>query len=497
MKRWQRWLWAMGSLGVIGMGLAEGAIAQMCPAQLTSQISSITQRGAVRNSRWGIQVNTLTPESTLFPHSGSPTQTLYNNGGDRLLVPASNAKVLVSAAALHQLGRDYRIRTSVYRIGSTAPGSSMILRVVGRGDPSLTDADLRDLAQQLRNQSITHIDWLIGDDSYFQGEQVSASWEADDLQAGYGAPTNSLILNQNAIGVNLYPQGVGQPLRMEWENPDDAAGWQVENYSVTVPRTESEYIFVGRDMNRLRMYIEGQLWVGSPPDLSAVAVTQPGDRFLERFRAILLESGITVGQAEVVRASAPDLTNEVAAVESDPLSALVTEANRNSNNLYAEALLRQLAVLVNGDRARTSALQAGNGAIAAILGTLNVSSGGFYLADGSGLSRQNQVSASAIVDTLNAMARSSEALTYRDSFAIAGTNGTLQGRFRNTSVAGRLWGKTGTLRDAVSLSGYLDPPNYDPLVFSILVNDPNLSLSSARQAIDDIVLTLNQLQSCP
>jgi D-alanyl-D-alanine carboxypeptidase/D-alanyl-D-alanine-endopeptidase (penicillin-binding protein 4) len=94
------------------------------------------------------------------------------------------------------------------------------------------------------------------------------------------------------------------------------------------------------------------------------------------------------------------------------------------------------------------------------------------------------------------MARSPHAQVYRDSLAIAGQNGTLQSRFQNTAVVGRLWGKTGTLRDAVSLSGYLDPPNYDPIVFSILVNDPNLSIWAARQAIDDIVITLNQLQPC-
>ncbi len=483
------WMAALGALLV-----ANPAIAQVCPVQVNDQLRRITQRSG--GSQWGVLVETLAPESTLFLHSGRPVQTLYNDDGDRRFVPASNAKVLVTAAALQRFGPDHRIRTSVYQMGATDPNSPVILRVVGRGDPSLTDTQLLNLAQQIRQQGVTEIDWLIGDDSYFQGEQISPSWDVNDLQAGYGAPTNSLILNQNAIGVNLYPQAVGQPLRMEWENPIDASGWQVENYTRTVPRTESEYIWVGRDMNQPRMFIEGQLWAGAAPDLSAVAVINPGDRFLQRFQQILIGQGIRIGQTEVVQSSAPDLSLEIAAVESAPMQTLITEANRNSTNLYAEAILRQIAVVENGDRARLSALQAGSDAIAAVLAVMGVSSNSFRLADGSGLSRQNFVSPAAIVDTLQGMARSPHAQVYRDSLAIAGQNGTLQSRFQNTAVAGRMWGKTGTLRDAVSLSGYLAPPNYDPIVFSILVNDPNLSIGTVRQAIDEMVILLSQLQPC-
>jgi D-alanyl-D-alanine carboxypeptidase/D-alanyl-D-alanine-endopeptidase (penicillin-binding protein 4) len=496
MGHWKTGLAALGG-AIAAVVIASPAVAGICPAQVGSQIQAITGRSAVSRARWGIAVETLSPESSLFPHSGAPIRQLHHQGSDRTLVPASNAKVFVTAAALQQFGPDHRLRTSIYRMGSLEPDSPVILRVVGRGDPSLTDANLVTLAQQLQQQGITHIDWLIGDDSYFQGETVSPSWEAEDLQAGYGAPTNSLILNQNAIGINLYPQAVGQPLRVEWENPADAPGWQIRNNTRTVPRTASEYIFVGRDMGRSIMYLDGQLWVGSEPDLSAVAVTQPGDRFLERFQSILNSQGITVARSELVQTSSPDLGVEIAAVDSVPMAALITEANRHSNNLYAEALLRQVAVAANGDRARTSALQAGQDAIAAVLAPLGIDGRQFRLADGSGLSRQNATTPAILVDTLQAMGRSPNAQLYRDSLAVAATSGTLRNRLRDTPLAGRLWGKTGTLRDVVSLSGYLHPPNYDPIVFSILVNDPNLSVSAARQAMDDILLTLHQLQPCP
>ena len=95
----------------------------------------------------------------------------------KYFVPASNAKLLITAAALHKLGPDYRIRTSVYQ-------DSLGVRVVGRGDPSLDPAQLQSLARQIVRQDIRRIKQLIGDDSYFQEATINPSWEWSDVQAG-------------------------------------------------------------------------------------------------------------------------------------------------------------------------------------------------------------------------------------------------------------------------------------------------------------------------
>jgi D-alanyl-D-alanine carboxypeptidase/D-alanyl-D-alanine-endopeptidase (penicillin-binding protein 4) len=474
---------------------ADGAIAQavpVCPANLDTQVQAILDRPAVRSSRWGIAVETLATTA----QDGMP---LYSKNATQFLVPASNAKIFVTAAALHHLGPDYRLRTSIYQEPSPAPAYSMsseerVFRVVGRGDPGLTDDHLRDLATQLRDRGITQIDRLILDDSYFPGPQVSPSWESADVQAGYGAPTNSLILNQNAIPITLYPQALGQPLRLVWENPQDAVGWQVQNNTRTVSRANGEYIYVGRDMTRPILYLNGQLHEGSEPDLSAIAITNPAEQFGDRLQQALAQAGIRVQSHSVATQPAVALGEEVAAVESAPLAALIAEANQQSTNIYAEALLRLLGVLDTPQT--TAALYAGTSAVPRILSSLGVDPRGVTLADGAGLSRQNQVTPAALVDTLQAMARSPQAQVYRDSLAIAGESGTLRSRFRATPVAGRLWGKTGTLRDTVALSGYLYPSQYEAIAFSMLVNDPNLSLGAARQAMDDIVGVLSRLQNC-
>jgi D-alanyl-D-alanine carboxypeptidase/D-alanyl-D-alanine-endopeptidase (penicillin-binding protein 4) len=106
------------------------------------------------------------------------------------------------------------------------------------------------------------------------------------------------------------------------------------------------------------------------------------------------------------------------------------------------------------------------------------------------------VTPEALVQTLRGMARSPNATIFRNSLAVAGSQGTLQNRFQNTPIQGRLQGKTGALSGVAALSGYLDPPNYPPLAFSILLNHFDQPVRSVRPAIDEIVLLLGRLRSC-
>jgi D-alanyl-D-alanine carboxypeptidase/D-alanyl-D-alanine-endopeptidase (penicillin-binding protein 4) len=189
---------------------------------------------------------------------------------------------------------------------------------------------------------------------------------------------------------------------------------------------------------------------------------------------------------------------EIAAIESPPLSELLIEANQESVNLYAEALLRILGVLqsnASGEEDR-SALTLGIEAVEATLTQLGVNSEGYALVDGSGLSRRNLVSPEATVQVLHGMARSSNTLLYRSSLPVAGVSGTLENRFQNTSVQGRLQAKTGALTNAIALSGYLEPRNHPALVFSITANQYNQPLGHIQQSIDEIVEALVQLESC-
>jgi len=336
---------------------------------------------------------------------------------------------------------------------------------------------------------------LIGDDSYFQGNAVNPNWEWEDAQAGYGAPINSLIFNQNAIELILSPQAIGQPLKVIFAQPKLTNQWQIQNNSVTVGQNESEFVEVGREFEKPILRVSGQLRVGAESESAYVAVVNPANNFLQHFQQALAEEGIAVKQT-LVTSNSRNFTQELATVESPPLAELVKETNRESNNVYAEVLLRLLGKNTGKMPVpQQDTMEVGLKELKTTLTQLGVNPNTYKLADGSGLSRHNLISPEALVQTLRLMANSPLASIYRASLPVAGESGTLKNRFLTPNRV-ILQAKTGTLTGVAALSGYVEVPNYEPLVFSIMVNQSALSAPKVRSAIDEIVLLLNRLGRC-
>lgn len=456
---------------------AEKVSQSICPAQLKTAIDEIINRPQFRRARWGILIESLLPKAT--------KSFLYNHDAERFFIPASNVKLLTTAAALRQLGASFQIRTSVYQI------SEGVLRVIGRGDPSLQNAQLKDLAQQLKRQGIRNIKQLIVDDTYFRSDNINLTWDWQDVQSDYGTAVSSLILNQNAVELTLSPQQIGQPLRVSWADNIASRQWQIENSSVTAVAGTPNSITVTAVLGQPLLQIKGQLATAAEPEIIGLPILNPTQYFLAHFREALVEQGISVAQTSVASNQITAEGKEVANIESPPLARLLLETNQESNNLYAEVLLRRLGVSSNGD-----STELGLKKVRQTLTNLGVNPESYNLIDGSGLSRQNLVSPEAIVQTLKGMAQTPEASIYRDSLPTAGVNGTLRRRFINTLAVGNLQAKTGTLTGVSALSGYLDIPGFQPLVFSLIVNQSNQSATMQRQAIDEIILLLTRLRSC-
>lgn len=461
------------------------AAESICPAQLATAIEAVINRPQFRRAHWGIFVEFLSPKIS--------DRALYNLNSDRYFIPASNTKLLTTAAALLALGSDYRIRTSIYDAGEG------ILQVVGRGDSSLTNAQLKDLAQQLRNKGIRTIRKLILEDNYLQGDVVNPTWEWEDIQFDYGTSVNSLILNQNAVELTLSPQKPGQPLRLSWSDAMASRQWKIENESMTseakTPNSVSVMAVLGQPVLRIR----GQLPIDANPETFDMAIIDPANNFLQHFRNALTLEGMTVQQASVDFKTNTNQKQELAAVESPPLSLLVFETNQESNNLYAEVLLRTLQISAQqfpDTSPNSNSADIGLQQLKATLTALGVDPESYIIVDGSGLSRHNLVSPKAIVQTLQLMAKTPQARVYRNSLPVAGVSGTLKNRFRNTIAQGNIQAKTGSMTGVSTLSGYLDVPGYQPLVFSIMVNQSEQSLTTLRQGIDEIVLLLTRLRSC-
>ncbi len=170
-----------------------------------------------------------------------------------------------------------------------------------------------------------------------------------------------------------------------------------------------------------------------------------------------------------------------ARIRGSSLTSWVTTTNRDSNNNYAEILLRFIG---GASAARQSLTQ------------LGVNSSGFRQADGSGLSRSNSTSPDALIDLLQAMTSAKGSDVFYQSLPVGGVSGTLRRRFRNTAAQGKVRAKTGTLRGVRALSGYLEHPEYGRVVFSILINQPGQSGTTMLRAIDDVVLQLTKLTRC-
>ncbi|MEH2187996.1 MAG: D-alanyl-D-alanine carboxypeptidase/D-alanyl-D-alanine-endopeptidase [Nostoc sp.] len=448
----------------------------ICFSQLGTAIDAVINRPLFSRGRWGILIQPL-----------STGPTLYSRDAQKYFTPASNLKLLTTAAALQELGANFRIRTSIYQ------NSNGVLRVVGRGDPSLSDTELQKLAQQLKQKGITQIQQLSADDSYIQGDIVNPTWQWEDVQSSDGVPVSSFILNKNIFSFKLVPQAVGKSLQVVWIDPGEAKQWRIINQSVTVPQNQPSYVNVTRELSGTVLRIQGQLTTNSEESLIDLPVVDPNYYFLRRFRTALATKKITLGQTLVVNGGVNQ--QEIAFVESPPLAELLAETNLNSNNLYAEALLRALAVKKTRLKNQTSA-DVGLEVVKASLTKLGVDPANYILVDGSGLSRRDLVTPEAFVQTLRGMAKTPTAYIYRASLPVAGKSGTLKGRFQGTPAEGIVQAKTGTLTGVVSLSGYMNAPKYEPLVFSIIVNQSDQSATVVRQAIDEVVVLLTQLQHC-
>jgi D-alanyl-D-alanine carboxypeptidase/D-alanyl-D-alanine-endopeptidase (penicillin-binding protein 4) len=452
------------------------SIAYLCPQDLSLAIEKIINRPQFVRSRWGISIQTLA--------SG---RNLYRHNAQKYFIPASSVKLLTTAAALQELGADFQIETPIYITGKSPNLTS--LRLVGKGDPTITVDILKNLVSQWQNQGIKSIKKLVVDDSYFERSSLNPTWEWSDIYSYYATAVNSLILNQNTFTLSLIPQQLNQPVKVKWSDFIAYRQWRLENQATTAKKDTSYQIKLEGVLGQPVLIISGKLALDAQPDVWDLAVVDPANYFLESLRQVLFNQGIVVKRVSVVtQITQPQLETKLATIYSPPLKEILSEINQESNNLFAEAILNILGKKLNKDNAVD--------AIQDIVTQLGVDAQSFILFDGSGLSRHNLVSPEALNQTLRLMMKTSAAPIYRSSLAVAGINGTLAKRFQNTPIQGNFQGKTGTLSGVSALSGYLELPDYQPLVITIIVNNSNLSSSTLRQAIDDIVLILGKLHYC-
>ncbi len=359
---------------------------------------------------------------------------IYGFNSSTELVPASNMKLVTSAAALRDWSATYRFSTELYAPDVAISAGGVLdgdLHLRGLGDPSLstrsyqrevfdlTTASFETFAKTLKREGVKKVTGrVLGDASWFDKLKTVPYWK-DGLQLECG-PLSGLSGNQGLDNGNR----------------------------VSAPATWAAKLMKTALVNA-GVKVKGKPGSGKVPTSAALVKRQ----------------------------------------YSAALPGILRHMNQESDNFFAEMLLKGLGKDFHGEGSTVAGAKASK----ATLHAMGVETGTYVIQDGSGLSYGDRLTAEGIVKVLGAMRQRDDFDVYYDSLPVAGKDGTLHDRMRGTAAAGNAHAKTGTLNIAVCLSGYVESANDHLVAFSILMNGGSMGTAdwgTAAAAQDKIVAAL-------
>jgi serine-type D-Ala-D-Ala carboxypeptidase/endopeptidase (penicillin-binding protein 4) len=454
-------------------------------SRLQQNIKTALKTSILKNASIGIQIVSV--------DSG---EVMYEHDSDLMLNPASNTKLLTSATALVKLNPEYQFITSVYRKGQLKNGvlsGDIYLR--GGGDPSLSYEALLKLAYDVHNAGIRTIAGnVIGDDSFFDTEREFTGWQ--DFDRAYSGRLSALSLNYNAVRLFVKPSSrSGGTPKIILEPPTSYV--KVHNKAVTSSKSGIYASFSSSDspddelpLPEETLVIRGKISTKSRYGVSAyVYVNNPSLYATTSFKDALEQMGITVnGQAML--GEVPPKSQRVTTYASESLSRIICDSNKVSNNFVAEQILKTLGAEVIGKPGTT---EKGLRVVAEFLEDLDIPADAYVLENGSGLSRNNRLSPELIVTLLTFMYENFEVRSeFMASLAIAGVDGTLRKRLRDTQAERRLRAKTGALTAVSCLSGYAASRDNEVFAFSIMMNSYRSGGYAVQEIQNEIGLLLTE-----
>ena len=457
---------------------------------LRSAIDSMAEAPDFSNAHWGILI--VDPIRA---------DTLYARNAGKLFMPASNMKILTSAAALAQLGPEFTYHTVFAGRGPIANGTLLgDLLVVGRGDPSVSDhmrgdamLPLRMIADSLAARGIARVSGrVLAAGNAFPGSALGFGWTYDDLESSYSAPVGELLFNEGFSEVHV--RGGERPGDPVHADVGPARSYPTLRVAATTARDtppdstrpRRNTLEALKDSATWSITLSGQI---GPRDTVTLEVTHhdANAAYVAAVRQALGEKGITIGDAPADTAARLQV---LATLSSAPMREILKALMKPSQNQIAEMLFRTVALETSGSGREDSASAVVQRQIAA----WGVGPNEAVVRDGSGLSRYDYVSPRAIVRVLDAMRKSPAFTAYYDALPIAGVDGSLRNRMKGTLAEGNVRAKTGSLALARSLSGYATRADGHMLIFSVLANNWTTSAAAVERVQDAIAVRLAALQ---
>ncbi len=420
---------------------------------------------------------------------------------DELMIPASNMKLLMTGTALHVLGPDFEFKTKLLREGER-------LIVVGDGDPAFGDPDLLELMQlgdydgldieqfldlwinPVVEAGIEHISEVVVDDRIFDREFVHKDWPVDQLNRRYCAQVAGLNFHRNLL--HFYPRH-NQSVRPDIRIFRPHAPWlEVINRGTTRQGSaERDSAWVARRLGTNDLTFHGNV-KGSYREPVPVTLHDMPTFFARLLADRLGKAGVEVRLYRAAEAHEPQSNGQpIGPIITTPISTIVTRCNRDSKNLYAEALIKRVGyALTNEPGSWLNGAAIVRLTVHERIGDANLARL-IVVADGSGLSRTNRVAAATFTAWLHTfLSDDTVGTVFVQSLAVGGQSGTLKNRFKNIDLQGAVVrAKSGYIKHVSCLSGYVISPDGRARSFSILVNgltEPD-AVSHAKKMQESIV----------
>src|SRR6266571_6507884 len=493
---------------------ARSASAPRSLAELRSQIEQITRQPALEPGFFAVKIVSLDTGAII-----------YEQNANKFVRPASNMKLYTVAAALDRLTPDYHFITSVY--AKEKPDKDTIkgdLIIYGRGDPSIAarfnNGDyfkgINDLADRIVAAGVKHVKGdLVGDESYFKGTPLGSGWEWEDLTWSYGAPVSALTINDNSIDLTVKAgDKVGAPVVITTGPP--VFFMTISNRATTSAAASKSDLNIYRGLGANTLEITGSVPLGTTAFNGSVAIPDPALAFVTMLRDALVKRGVKIdGKLRTVDARSgaslvpfdlvgliryqkPPALVEIASLESPPFTIIAAQTLKPSQNQYTELVLRTLSheqrtlgvTSQPAVRGSQDDEEIGLAVVKNFLRLAGIGENDLALNDGSGLSRNDMITANATVQLLTFMSKHKYFAHFRDALPIAGVDGTLRTRMKGTPAEGNLRAKTGSLSSVASLSGYVTTAAGEHLVFSMMLNNYPDANVVRRDSIDAMAILL-------